>query len=136
MDITIKTGVEHYKIRDEKKNIIAEFDLNPGDINVARRYDEIAEKLRKYEIPDTNDARADVENAESYLMERFDYLLGYNASKEIFGRYSPLVPLVSGTFFFQELIGVIGTLVRDGIRKRTGEIENQVEKTLKDLNEK
>lgn len=132
MDISIKTGVEHYKIKDEFKKTIAEFDLNPGDVSVARRMQEIDAELRGYRIPDTENATEDILKAEEFIGSRFDYLLGYNASKELFKRYSPLTPIVDA-WFFQEILRQIGLLVGAGVAQRSAKIADQVKKAMVDF---
>ena len=133
MDISIKTGVEHYKVRDERKKVIAEFDLNPGDISAVRRLQEVDAELRRYKIPDTDNAASDIAEAERYIEGRFEYLLGYEgASKEVFKRYSPLTPL-ENTWFFQSILAQIEVLIGAGVAERSAKIAEQIEKAMKDL---
>lgn len=132
MDLQIKTGVEQYKLRDENKRVIAEFELNPGDITVIHRIQELTKEFKGYTIPDTENTVNDVLEAEKYIESRFDYLLGYEASKEIFKRYSPLVTLPHG-FFFQEILLTIAKIVNEGVTKRSETIGKQVEKAMVDF---
>ena len=129
MDISIKTGVEKYKLRDENKRVIAEFELNPGDISVIHRIQELTQEFKSYTIPDTENTVNDVLEAEKYIESRFDYLFGYEVSKDIFKRYSPLVTLPNG-FFFQEILLTIAKIVNEGVTKRAKTIEDQVEKVM------
>lgn len=134
MDITLQTGIVHYKIRDERKNIIAEFDLNPGDISAVRRLQQIDAELKNYRLPDTENAGNDIAECEQYLESRFDYLLGYEASKDIFKRYSPLTPL-ENQWFFQAVLTQIELLIGSGVAERSKKIAEQIDEALKSLNE-
>ena len=134
MDFTIKTGVKVYKLRDENKTVFAEFSLNPGDVGVARRYTEAVAEIKKYTIPNTEDSKNDVLEAERYLTGRFSYILGYDVEKDLFGRYSPLATFPDG-FFFQLLLPLIGREIGAEVKERSKKIEKQIAKTMKALDE-
>ena len=132
MDFTIKTGVETYKIRDEKKKVFAQFDLNPGDVGAARRFSEIVDEIKNYKFPDSENSADDVAQAEKYLAGRFSYVLGYDCEKDLFGRYSPLAVFPNG-FFIQLLVPILGAQIGAAIKERSDVIEKQVEEAMKEL---
>lgn len=134
MDITIKTGIETYRIRDEKKNVIAEFQFNPGDISAVRRMQDVDAQLKNYKMPDTSNSGNDIAEVEQMLEDKFNYMLGYDASKGLFGRYSPLTAL-EHQFFFQAILTVIKEQIQTGVEKRAKEIAEQTDKVLNEIEE-
>lgn len=112
MTLNVDTGTVLVEVKDKNEKI-GEFYFNPTDLDIARRYEKVAENLGN--IPRSeNPELEEVFAFSDKIKEQFDYLLNYKASDAIFAKCNPLTPLADGEFYYIRVLdGLIGLLERE-----------------------
>ena len=130
MTLHVDTGSQLFNI-DDKGEIIGQFRFNPADPDIARRYDQVVEKLNgmTFQGKMTQDELFAVTDA---IKVQLDYLLNYNVSDQIFAKANPLTPLENGDFYFENVVDGIGNIVEKVTNKR---LEKKLKK-IKNATEK
>ncbi len=123
------SGVQKYTFTDSDGDVIASFKLNPTDIKLAKRCEEVAEQLEK--MSETAPQFATVEDAAKYnddLESKVCYMLGYDARASLFGLLSATTILPNGTLFAQKVVETIVQSIEPEIKKRTEKMQAAVAK--------
>lgn len=124
MALHVDTGSKLYNI-DDKGEIIGQFRFNPSDLDIARRYDQVIEKLNTISVSE-KPSEEEVFAITDEIKVQFDYLLNYSVSEQIFAKANPFTPLTNGDFYFENVI--------EGIRNIIEQETNQrLEKRLKKI---
>lgn len=128
--IVVDRGLEEYTIEDKKGNVLGKFEMNPSDMEMAKRYEEVAEAVSH--IMDSVDERKDIVDilteAEDKLSEQIDYLFNAKVSQNFFSITSPFTVLASGEFFIENVLNAIGGLIEAETGKRFKKIQSKVVK--------
>ena len=132
--IIVDRGLEEYTIEDKKGNILGKFEMNPSDMEMAKRYEEVAEAVSH--IMDSVDESKNIVDilteAEDKLSEQIDYLFNAKVAQNFFSITSPFTVLASGEFFIENVLNAIGGLIEAETGKRFKKIQSKVAKyTLK-----
>ncbi len=128
MDISVKTGVETCKIRDEHDNIIGQFDFNPTDTNMFMRYQTVSKAFSDFNVEKVLTEEDGITKADDFVREQFDFLFGYKVSEGIFGQTGPFTLNKDGTLFFANMLDAIGNIVKKSTEQRIKKIDAQVQK--------
>lgn len=128
--IVVDRGLEEYTIEDKKGNVLGKFEMNPSDMEMAKRYEEVAEAVSH--IMDSVDESKDIVDilteAEDKLSEQVDYLFNAKVSQNFFSITSPFTVLASGEFFIENVLNAIGGLIEAETGKRFKKIQSKVAK--------
>lgn len=128
--IVVDRGLEEYTIEDKKGNILGKFEMNPSDMEMAKRYEEVAEAVSH--IMDSVDESKNIVDilteAEDKLSEQIDYLFNAKVSQNFFSITSPFTVLASGEFFIENVLNAIGGLIEAETGKRFKKIQSKVAK--------
>ena len=113
MKLKVDTGAVTVEVEDERGERIGQFQLNPADSNILKRYGAVVDFFNgiKPEIEAMN-------RLADSVAEQFDFLLGYPVSGELFSRCGPLTVTRSGDFFFEQVLSGVGKLIESVTKKR------------------
>lgn len=127
----IGSSLLKFTFTDEDGDVFAHFKMNPTDVRLINRCEELAnfaEKLAK-EMPDAPTAEEIVQyNAK--LEEKFNDFLGYDASSTLFGMMSATTVLDDGTIFAAKVLERILEAVKPELEKRHKKMQSALNKHL------
>ncbi|MBO5837281.1 MAG: hypothetical protein J6Q92_05245 [Oscillospiraceae bacterium] len=118
-----------FTFTDEDGEVVASFRMNPADVKLAQRCQEISAYFRdiRDQIPET----ATLEDAVKFndeLEDKICYLLGYDAKQSLFGIISATSILGDGNLFAVRVVNKIVESVGPEIQKRKNAMQQAVEK--------
>lgn len=91
----IDDGILTFTFTNNNDEIFASFKLNPTDINVAARAEEVSDFFNHLDVTLKNLAsNKDAAELNKTIEDKINYLLGYEASKDLFRE-----PITATTFF-------------------------------------
>lgn len=112
--IDIGSSLTKFTFTDETGEVVAYFRMNPADIRVVDRAQEVADWFKRKEGKFTGGKPLEnLKNYDKELTEKMNYLLGYNASATLFNTMSATAVMDDGRFF--------AALVFDTIAQNLGE---------------
>lgn len=119
---------EWIEIVNKEKQVIGGFWWNPSDLDIVKRCENVIDSFNNISVT----KESDLFEVSEAIKSKFDYLLGTNASEELFKRCNPLSPRPDGTFFAEYVLDVISKFIRDELdvrmKKTTGRIKKYTEK--------
>jgi len=126
---SINSGLLKFTFTDSDGDVFASFKLNPADIRLATRCEEIAKYFGEREngVPQ-NASVADIVKLDDELEEKICYLLGYDARSTLFGMMSATTILPDGDLFVTKVMQRIQEAVGLELRKRKQNIQKAVNK--------
>lgn len=127
VESTISTGKMKFTFTDEDGEVFSAFRLNPSDVNLAKRCQEVAEQFGQQK----DRQLSTIEDAVAYnteLEEKILYILGYDAKAAVFGEVSATTVLPSGELFAAVVLDTIAKAVEPEIRKRNQKMTEAVAK--------
>lgn len=113
------TGMMKFTLTDDDGDLIASFRLNPTDIRLASRFQEVAgwfENLAK-NAPSAATV-AEVQQYNDALEEKLDYVLGGNSRESLFGVLPAVSIMPTGDLFAVEVFGKLNEVVIPEIKAR------------------
>lgn len=127
VESTISTGKMKFTFTDEDGDVFSAFRLNPSDVNLAKRCQEVAEQFGQQK----DRQLSTIEDAVAYnteLEEKISYILGYDAKAAVFGEVSATTVLPSGELFAAVVLDTIAKAVEPEIKKRNQKMSEAVAK--------
>lgn len=126
--LVIDSGLMPFEFHDRSGRLLAAFELNPADVNVAARCEEtmnfFSERAKTVEK-----TVADMQRYDRELTEKLNYLLGYGPEYQIFkAPMSATTVLPSGDIFATVILERIVEAVTPEIRKRAEKMQAAAEK--------
>ena len=121
MKLQVETGAVTVEVEDERGNKIGQFDFNPTDSNILKRYGAVVDFFNGITMDENlseDEQLAQMGKLADDIGRQFDYLLGYPVSEGIFAGCGPLTVTKSGNFFFEEVLEGIGSLIEKVTKKR------------------
>ena len=121
MKLQVETGTVTVQLEDEQGQVIGQFELNPADSNILKRYGAVAEHFGAIRLEETEDEQKQLEQMNALaddIAGQFDYLLGGGVAEGIFAKCGPLTVTKNGDFFFEQVLEGIGSLVERITKKR------------------
>lgn len=121
LTLKVETGAVTIDLIDERGKKIGEFDFNPADSNILKRYGAVVDFFNAAEFPqqEGEDAQlAAINKLADDIIEQINYLLGYDAASDIFRCCGPLSVTPSGDFFFESVLEGVGRLIEQTSKKR------------------
>lgn len=115
--LRFNTGEVTYQILNEIGEEIGAIRFNPADIDIVKRFDEVATHLRNMKFPKkmTHENLFEFTDA---IKKEFDYLLNRKVSDEIFKTCNPLTIVDDGTYFYAGVLDAIIEIISTEIKKR------------------
>lgn len=121
MKLRVETGAVTVDVEDERGKPLGQFDFNPADSNILKRYGAVVDFFNGVNLDDAQDEEQQLQQMNKLaddIAGQFDYLLGYDVSEGIFGKCGPLTVTKSGDFFFEQVLEGIGTLIEQVTKVR------------------
>lgn len=129
----INTGIESsllkFTFSDDEGEVIASFRMNPADVKLAQRCQEVSsffEKLKE-KTPE-NATLEDAVKLNNEVEDKICYLLGYDAKQSLFGQISATSVLGDGNMFVVLVMEKIVEAVAPEINRRKQAMSAAVEK--------
>lgn len=123
------TGMMKFSLTDEDGDPVASFRLNPTDIRLASRFQEVAgwfEDLAK-NAPERG-SLADIQQYNDALEEKLGYVLGGNAQETLFGVMPAVSIMPDGSLFAVEVFGKLSEAVIPEIKARRQKMQTAASK--------
>lgn len=126
------TGRIKFTFTDENGEVFSSFRMNPTDANVIARAEEISEYFnkRKLEVDEIVSGK-DLAKYNKEIEDKINYVLGYDASKEIFGEITATTISPDGEIFGVVLMDFIVEKLKPEIEKRKKTMNAAIEKYTK-----
>lgn len=125
----ISTSLLKFTFSDEDGEVIASFRMNPADVKLAQRCNEISTFFE--ELRDNTPENATLEDAvhlNDELEDKICYLLGYDAKQSLFGLISATSIMGDGNMFVVHVMDQIIKAVGPEIKKRQQAMAKAVSK--------
>lgn len=125
----IGSSLLKFTFTDDDGEIIASFRMNPADIKLLQRCEELAtyfEELRE-KTPETTTLE-DAVKFNDMLEDKICYLLGYDAKPSLFGVVSATAIMGDGNLFVLHVVNKIAEFVGPEIQERKKAMQKAVEK--------
>lgn len=129
INTNLDSGIQKYTFTDSDGDVIASFRMNPADVRLAKKCEEVAqyfEELSKT-APDVSTADEMVKYNDQ-LEGKMCYLLGYDVKPDLFGVMSATTILPDGTLFVGKVIDTIAETVKPELEKRAKKMQASVTK--------
>lgn len=133
----IDSGILTFEFRDSNDEIFSSFQINPTDVTLIGRSEEVSKKLHEMEkeYPEAG-SLDDIVRYNKMIEEQLNYLLGYKASEGLF--VPPITAttlLPSGKIFAFLVLDTILDILRPEIERRQKKAESEMNKYLKKYGE-
>ena len=125
----IGSSVLKFTFTNEDDEIIASFNLNPGNIKLAQRAEEVSDFFKNISkhAPE-NATLAEVCKFNDEIEEKMCYLLGYDARESLFGTVPAMTILEDGSIFIGLVWEKIASAIAPEAKKRKEALEKAVNK--------
>lgn len=123
-EIIIDDGSVTYKIKNKSGSMLGEFSFRPSDTNFLKRYNEVVEYFNNFSYPEN----AKIEEVESDMVGKVDYLINADASQSFFSILGAFSVLASGELFIENVINAIGNVIEKEMNVRTDRMTRRMNK--------
>ena len=131
-ELSIDDGSRCYRIKNLYGKELGMVVINPADINISKRYDEVFTSFENLAADlDGHSDSEKVDMAEKIIKEKLDYLLGDGVSEQFFKTLSPFTPLASGAFYAESVINGIAAVIEKEMDVRLKKVTARVQKYTK-----
>ena len=122
MRLQVETGAVTVAVEDERGETLGQFDFNPADSNILKRYGDVAAFFGRVDYGTEDMTEEEQLQAMDRLCDdiraQFDYLLGTEAAEGLFGKCGPLTVTKDGSFYFERVLDGLGGLIEQVTKKR------------------
>lgn len=126
--MVIDSGLIPFEFQDRSGRILASFEMNPADINLAVRCDEVT-KFFEEQANIAGKSAEDVQKFDRELTEKLNYLIGCDKDYQLFKPpMSATTILPNGEFFAAVVLERIIDAVTPEIQKRAEKMKTAAEK--------
>lgn len=123
------TGMMKFNLLDEDGDSVASFRLNPTDIRLATRFEEVGEFFSNLSKNAPEQATAaDIREYNDALEEKLCYVIGGNCRESLFGILPAISIMPSGKLFALELFEKMTEVVGHEIAARRQKMQTAVSK--------
>lgn len=126
----IDDGILTFTFTNNQDEIFASFRLNPTDVNVAARAEEVSEFFENLE-DSVKDVKSTKEAAKlnELIQDKINYLLGYEASKDLFKEpITATTVFGNGQMFANIVLDKVADAIAPEIEKRKKKMQAAVNK--------
>lgn len=123
------TGLIKFTFTDENGEVFSSFRMNPTDVNLLTRAEEVSAYFenRKDKVQENADGAA-LKAFNDEIEEKINYLLGYEASKDIFGTITATTINPDGEIFAWVVLDFIAEKLAPEMEKRAQKMQKNVSK--------
>ena len=131
--IIVDRGLEEYTIEDKKGNVLGSFEMNPADMEMVKRYEQVSDAVSHIadDVDESKDIVDILTEMEEKLNKQIDYLFNSKVSQSFFSITSPFTVLANGEFYIENVLNAIGGLIEAETGKRFDKIKTKVDKYAK-----
>lgn len=126
----IDDGILTFTFTNNQNEIFASFRLNPTDVNIAARAEEVSAFFEKTEETVKNVTSAkEAAKLNELIQDKINYLLGYEASKDLFREpITATTVFGNGQMFANIVLDKVADAIAPEIEKRRKKIQAEVDK--------
>ena len=126
----IDDGILTFTFTNNQNEIFASFRLNPTDVNIAARAEEVSAFFEKMEETVKNVASAkEATKLNELIQDKINYLLGYEASKDLFREpITATTVFENGQMFANIVLDKVADAIAPEIEKRIKKMQAEVDK--------
>ena len=126
----IDDGILTFTFTNNQNEIFASFRLNPTDVNIAARAEEVSAFFEKMEETVKNVASAkEATKLNELIQDKINYLLGYEASKDLFREpITATTVFENGQIFANIVQDKVADAIAPEIEKRRKKMQAEVDK--------
>lgn len=126
----IDDGILTFTFTNNQNEIFASFRLNPTDVNIAARAEEVSAFFEKMEETVKNVASAkEAAKLNELIQDKINYLLGYEASKDLFREpITATTVFGNGQMFANIVLDKVADAIAPEIEKRRKKMQSEVDK--------
>ena len=126
----IDDGILTFTFTNNQNEIFASFRLNPTDVNIAARAEEVSAFFEKMEETVKNVASAkEAAQLNELIQDKINYLLGYEASKDLFREpITATTVFGNGQMFANIVLDKVADAIAPEIEKRRKKMQAEVDK--------
>ncbi len=126
----IDDGILMFTFTNNQNEIFASFRLNPTDVNIAARAEEVSAFFEKTEETVKNVTSAkEAAKLNELIQDKINYLLGYEASKDLFREpITATTVFGNGQMFANIVLDKVADAIAPEIEKRKKKMQAEVDK--------
>ena len=126
----IDDGILMFTFTNNQNEIFASFRLNPTDVNIAARAEEVSAFFEKTEETVKNVTSAkEAAKLNELIQDKINYLLGYEASKDLFREpITATTVFENGQMFANIVLDKVADAIAPEIEKRRKKMQAEVDK--------
>lgn len=123
------TGVITFTFTDENDEVFSSFKMNPTDVNLLARAEEVSEFFDnlKDKAPDSSNG-VELKAFNDEIENKINYLLGYDASNDIFGKITATSVSTDGEIFAFAVFDLIAEKLEPEMKKRAKAMKEKAAK--------
>ena len=126
---TFNRGTIKFTFTDEDGEVFSSFRMNPTDIGLLKRAEEISKHFEDMKDRFSGVASADeMQRLNQDIEEKINFLLGYDASNEIFGEVTATTVSQDGEIFALMVMDTIAEKLKPEMEKRRLKMQKKNEK--------
>ena len=133
INTNIDDGILTFTFTNNQNEIFASFRLNPTDVNIAARAEEVSAFFEKTEETVKNVTSAkEAAKLNELIQDKINYLLGYEASKDLFREpITATTVFGNGQMFANIVLDKVADAIAPEIEKRRKKMQAEVDKYTK-----
>lgn len=126
----IDDGILTFTFTNNQNEIFASFRLNPTDVNIAARAEDVSAFFEKMEETVKNVTSAkEAAKLNELIQDKINYLLGYEASKDLFREpVTATTVFGNGQMFANIVLDKVADAIAPEIEKRRKKMQAEVDK--------
>lgn len=126
----IDDGILTFTFTNNQNEIFASFRLNPTDVNIAARAEEVSAFFEKTEETVKNvTSTKEAAKLNELIQDKINYLLGYEASKDLFREpITATTVFGNGQMFANIVLDKVADAIAPEIEKRRKKMQAEVDK--------
>lgn len=128
--VKTNVAVEEYEFLDANDNVMFKIALNPGDVGIASRYEEVVDYLNSLNIPADEgvDIGVELDKIKTELGAKLDNVFNMPISSQIFSVMHPFAVLADGRLYIEEIVDKICGVIEAELNVRTKKVQSRLAK--------
>ena len=131
--VTIDDGLKTYDIQNKEGKILGQFSFNPGDTGIVKRYNKALENFEKVfseidKIEDDAELEQYIDALDAKVYEFVDSIFDADIASNFFSIMGPFSLLESGSFFVENVLDVIGSVIQSETGERVQKLDKKIKK--------
>lgn len=128
-DKVFNRGTIKFTFTDEDGEVFSSFRMNPTDVNLLKRAEEVAAGIDELKGRFSNDPTSeDILALNCEIEKQINYLLGYDASRDIFGEVTATTVSQDGDIFAFVVLDTITEKLKPELEKRKLKMQKSIER--------